>query len=241
MRNNSHHSKSQTHSFIFFTVGIITFIILIGLTAIIGQFTAVPVSANSGVIIPDDAIRIRIIANSDNEADQELKNAVKDDVAAYITKWGVMPSTYDKARKLILANMPELQQFVDSKLREYGADYSGVVELAEVPFPEKEFENTSYPAGNYEALRITLGNGVGVNWWCVLFPPLCLTAATAPDDGRQVETASMKEKTGVVKTTQAGGSAKEAAGSAATEQPEAKFFLWEMLEKLFAFLKSLFS
>ncbi|WP_373232147.1 stage II sporulation protein R [Cohnella sp.] len=240
MRNTSHHSKSHSHSFLFFTIGITSFIILIGLSAIIGQFAPVPVSANTGALIPEDAIRIRIIANSDNDADQTLKYAVRDDVAALIATWGRMPSTHDEARQLIKANLPELQKHVDAKLREYGAAYGGVVELAKVPFPEKMFDGTSYSAGNYEALRITLGQGIGVNWWCVLFPPLCLTAATAPDEEEKQELATLKEKPAMVKT-QADGAVKASDVTSSDNEPDAKFFLWEMLKKFITFLSSLFS
>jgi stage II sporulation protein R len=230
MRNTSHHSKSQSHSFLFFTIGLASFIVLIGLSAIVGQISAVSVSANSGALIPEDAIRIRIIANSDNAADQTLKAEVRDEVAAYIASWGVMPRTHDEARQLIESKLPVLQERVNNKLRRAGVKYSGVVELANVSFPEKEFEGTSYTAGDYEALRITLGQGGGANWWCVLFPPLCLMAATAPDEQPKTE------MTGV-----SGTSAIEKAQTSSDKGPEAKFFLWEMLKKLAAFLISLFS
>lgn len=238
--NNSHYSKSHSHSFLFFTVGMIAFIALIGLSAIISQFSVAPVSANTGTLIPEDAIRIRIVANSDNDDDQKIKNAIRDDIAKLIAAWGRMPSTHDEARNLIKANLPKLQKHVDAKLSEYGVEYGGLVELAKVPFPEKAFDGTTYAAGNYEALRITLGQGVGVNWWCVLFPPLCLTAATAPDEQKQGQTAENGKPT-IVKTQADGAAPKNAASDAEDQEPEAKFFLWEMLKKFFAFLASLFS
>jgi stage II sporulation protein R len=211
---NSHHN----HSFIIFTVCMTGFVFLIGLSAILGQFA----TARPGALIPEDAIRIRIIAHSDNEVDQTLKYEVRDDVAAFIATWGVMPISHDEARNLIEAHLPEIQQHVDAKLREFKAPYNGIVELAKVPFPDKMFNGTSYAAGNYEALRITLGQGDGVNWWCVLFPPLCLTAATASDDKMQ-------------------SVAKVSSETPSDSMPQAKFFLWEMLQKLVSFMKSLFS
>jgi stage II sporulation protein R len=214
---------------------IIGFVFFLGLSALLGHFA----SASTRSLIPEDAIRIRIIANSDNKADQQLKYNVRDDVAAFIESWGVMPSLHDEARNLITSHLEEIQQHVDTKLREYGASYGGVVELSKVPFPEKMFDNTSYAAGDYEALRITLGKGDGVNWWCVLFPPLCLTAATASDDkSTEVEIAATKGKPSIDKVKSTG---KVSQTSSTDNEPKPKFFLWEILRKLFAFLKSLFS
>ncbi|XID91163.1 stage II sporulation protein R [Paenibacillaceae bacterium WGS1546] len=187
------------------------------LSAFTGRFA----SAGSEKTIPEDAIRIRIVANSDKEADQSVKNKVKSAVAAYIESWGAMPGTREEARELIASRMPGIQRLVDEKLDELQAPYEGVAELAEVPFPARTFQGESYAAGDYEALRIQLGQGKGANWWCVLFPPLCLTAATAKADPAE---ASAAEGT-----------------DADAGEPKAKFFLWEMLEKLFSFLGSLFS
>lgn len=238
--NNSHHTKNQSHSFLFFTVGLASFVILIVISAIIGQFTAVPVSANAGALIPEDSIRIRILANSDKAGDQAIKNKVRDEVEAVILSWGVMPATHDEARRLIETNLAKLQNRVNTKLLEQGAKYKGVVELAKVPFPEKEFNGTSYAAGDYEALRITLGQGAGVNWWCVLFPPLCLTAATASDEQPKSELAVAKGKSTSTNTQAA--AADDGVIQLETEsEPETKFFLWELLKKLFAFIASLFS
>ncbi|TFE28952.1 stage II sporulation protein R [Cohnella luojiensis] len=223
---NSHHSLS----FPFLTASKMTFIgfaLFLGLSALIGQFA----SASSAQLIPDDAIRIRIIANSDKQSDQSMKAIVRDDVAAFIKSWGIMPASHDEARELIKARLPQIQQLVNAKLQENKAPYGGVAELAKVPFPEKMFDGSTYAAGNYEALRITLGQGSGANWWCVLFPPLCLTAATAQND----------EKAPATEAKPLSATGKQDKSSSANEEPEAKFFLWEILQKLFAFIGSLFS
>ncbi|RED57972.1 stage II sporulation protein R [Cohnella lupini] len=220
----SHHS----FSFSFHKASKMTFIgfaIFLGLSALIGQFA----SANSAKLIPEDAIRIRIIANSDKEADQSVKYNVRDEVSEIIASWGSMPESHDEARDLIRSRLPEIQKAVDTKLRALGAPYGGTVELARVPFPDKMFDGAEYAAGDYEALRITLGQGTGANWWCVLFPPLCLTAATAKDD-----------KATAIEAKQTSFSKKQADAAPADEQPKAKFFLWEILQKLFAFIGSLF-
>ncbi|MCD9022232.1 stage II sporulation protein R [Cohnella silvisoli] len=227
---HSHHSQS----FFFLIASKMTlagFAIFLGLSALIGQFA----SASSGKLIPDDAIRIRIIANSDNDSDQQLKVKLRDDVAALVESWGAMPASHDEARQLIKAHLPQIQQLVNAKLIEYDASYGGNVELAKVPFPEKIFDGTSYAAGNYEALRITLGQGAGKNWWCVLFPPLCLTAATAKDDDASAS------KVKQISTKKDLAKAKADKNQPANEKPHAKFFLWELIKKIIAFLGSLFS
>ncbi|WP_256759202.1 stage II sporulation protein R [Cohnella sp. WQ 127256] len=211
---------------------VIGFALVLSLSALIGQYA----SASSSKLIPDDAIRIRIIANSDIDEDQTLKYNLRDEVATYIESWGSMPTTHDEAREQIKARLPQIQQLVDSKLNEYGAPYGGVVELAKVPFPEKMFDGSNYAAGDYEALRITLGQGSGANWWCVLFPPLCLTAATAPDDKAPVAEVTKLSSDG---STLSKSQVDKA--SAETEEPKAKFFLWELIQKLVAFISSWFS
>ncbi|WP_239615784.1 stage II sporulation protein R [Cohnella mopanensis] len=221
----SHHSLSS----LFYQASkwiIIGFIFLIGISTLIGRNA----SASTDKLIPEDAIRIRIIANSDGKSDQSLKNNVRDDVAAYIQTWGGMPDTYDEAYRLIQKRLPKIQKRVDALLLEAGVPYGAKVELAKVPFPEKVFDGEKYAAGDYEALRITLGQGSGKNWWCVLFPPLCLTAATAKED---------LTPAGDIKSLSATG--KAANDSSEGAEPKAKFFLWELLQKLFAFIAALFS
>ena len=220
----SHHSCSS-HFLTASKMSFIGFALFIGLSAFIGQFA----SASSSTLIPEDAIRIRIIANSDNETDQSVKYKVRNEVAKVVESWGSMPDSHDQARDLIRSRLTEIQQRVDDKLRDLDAPYGGRVELAKVPFPEKMFDGSKYAAGDYEALRITLGEGVGTNWWCVLFPPLCLTAATAKDD--DATAAEVKPLS---------ASSKESKSSPEGEEPKAKFFLWEILQKLFAFIGSLF-
>ena len=102
-------------------------------------------------------IRLHVLANSDSQADQELKLAVRDRVLEHLDE-------------LAAAG----QQVVD----EAGKDYPVTAQLEECWFPTKKYENFALPAGEYTALRVVIGEGEGQNWWCVAFPPLCLGAAT---------------------------------------------------------------
>lgn len=225
-----YHSPSSKSIIIFIGRAIILgFVLSIGLCAAFGRFASAQVSE----VIPEDAIRIRIIANSDSKFDQAVKQDVRESVSQAVSAWGEMPATHDEAQKFIRRHMKQLQKLVNAKLKEHDADYKGVVELADVPFPEKDFKGTDYPAGDYEALRITLGDGEGANWWCVLFPPMCLTAATAEDSDSdaKVKPASLKSGMASAKLGDEGE----------TDKPKPKFFLVELLQKLFAFIAGLFS
>ena len=120
------------------------------------------------LLIPDNAIRFRIIANSDSNEDQELKLEIKDKVENEIYKIIGDTNNIDIARNKIKNNLNK----VDNILKEYNVEYE--INYGDNFFPQKEYKGVSYEAGNYESLVITLGNGTGHNWWCVLFPPLCL-------------------------------------------------------------------
>jgi len=125
-------------------------------------------------VIPDEAIRLRILANSDDDHDQDIKETVRDKVNKEITTWVETMTDIDEARKRIEHGIPEIETIVADVLddEEKYSDYE--VEYREdVTFPLKVYGDFLYPAGEYEAVLITLGEGQGSNWWCVLFPPLC--------------------------------------------------------------------
>jgi stage II sporulation protein R len=128
---------------------------------------------NASVKIPDESIRLRILANSNTEADQQLKRKIRDEVNAQITTWVGELTDIDEARKIISSQLPAIEAIVKNELEAAGIDKTYSVELGKVAFPTKMYGDFIYPAGNYEALLITLGEGEGKNWWCVLFPPLC--------------------------------------------------------------------
>jgi stage II sporulation protein R len=129
--------------------------------------------------IPEDAIRIRILANSDSPQDQWIKREVQNEVVQEISTWVMDPNGLEEARATIAANIPALASLVEEVLVNNGYTMEYKVELGQVSFPAKQFGNKIYPAGEYEALRIVLGSGEGQNWWCVLFPPLCFVGVKA--------------------------------------------------------------
>ncbi|MFF2447258.1 stage II sporulation protein R [Neobacillus sp. NPDC058068] len=125
------------------------------------------------IVIPGEAIRLRILANSDFEADQAIKRKVRDAVNAQITLWVQDLTSMEKARTVIKAKLPEIQAIAEKVVFDEGADQPVKVEFAKVQFPTKLYGQYLYPAGKYQAILITLGSGEGANWWCVLYPPLC--------------------------------------------------------------------
>ena len=120
------------------------------------------------IIIPNNAIRFRVIANSDSVEDQmkkmEIKSAVENKVYALING----ENNAIEVRNIIEDNMDTIKDIVE----EYNVPYN--INYGNNYFPSKTYKGIMYPAGNYESLVITLGDGVGANFWCVLFPPLCL-------------------------------------------------------------------
>ncbi|MFD1416381.1 stage II sporulation protein R [Oceanobacillus jeddahense] len=144
-------------------------------------------------VIPDEAIRLRILANSDSEKDQELKHKVRDEVNEVITEWVKDIDDIEEARKLIQENLPELEEVIRDTLEKENSDEDFELEYGEnVSFPAKLYGNYLYPAGEYEAILVTIGEGSGANWWCVLFPPLCFLdffngTSVASDEVEEVE------------------------------------------------------
>lgn len=125
-------------------------------------------------VIPDEAIRLRILANSDSEEDQAIKRLVRDRVNEEVTSWVAHMTDIEEARNLIENNIDEVEAVVGEVLEEEGAADSFTVEYGKnILFPAKIYDNFLYPQGEYEAILITIGEGEGSNWWCVLFPPLC--------------------------------------------------------------------
>ncbi|MEH7415900.1 stage II sporulation protein R [Neobacillus drentensis] len=130
-------------------------------------------AAKESIVIPGEAIRLRILANSDFEEDQAIKRKVRDAVNAQITLWVQDLTSMNEARKVINGKLPEIQDIAEKVVREQGSNQSVKVEFGKVQFPTKLYGQYLYPAGEYQAILITLGKGEGANWWCVLYPPLC--------------------------------------------------------------------
>lgn len=135
----------------------------------------------SNNIIPNEAIRFRIIANSDSEYDQQIKLKVKDQMELDLYNLLKKTKGIEEARKVINDNLDNISESVKKVLEKenYNEDYN--INFGLNYFPEKKYRGITYEEGYYESLVITLGKGEGKNWWCVLFPPLCLLEAEETD------------------------------------------------------------
>ena len=123
---------------------------------------------NEDIIIPSDAIRIRIVANSNSVSDLYEKKKLKDDIENDIYNLVGDVNNVNDARLKIKDNLDNINHLVSSKIKDYKINYGMNY------FPKKSYKGVIYNEGEYESLVITLGEGLGDNWWCVLYPPLCL-------------------------------------------------------------------
>jgi len=131
---------------------------------------------NSG--LSQNLLRLHVIANSDTEEDQQLKRDVRDVVLDYMK--GKLKDIEDvEGAKLQVGNdLDKIVSLAEEEIRRQNKDYSVKAMMGNYPFPTKVYGDITLPAGNYEALRVVIGEGEGQNWWCVMFPPLCFVDAT---------------------------------------------------------------
>ncbi|UOQ46389.1 stage II sporulation protein R [Halobacillus salinarum] len=171
-------------------------------------------------VIPDEAIRLRILADSNADEAQQLKREVRDEVNQEITTWVEDLTSIEEARTLIKSRIGEIDHIVGDTMKEQGIEQDYTVEYNKrVDFPTKLYGNYIYPAGEYEAILITIGKGEGDNWWCVLFPPLCFldfsngtSVAKAEEDQPEQEQQADEQE----------------------EEKEVEFFVVKLWDKLFS-------
>lgn len=143
---------------------------------------AMPISGEEGIY--DSVIRLHVLAASDSEEDQALKLLVRDEILKeYSARLG---SAHNLAEADAEVRMlcEEIEAVASEVVRSKGYSYTVKVEYGEEEYPTREYEEYRFPAGRYRSLRVVIGEGEGQNWWCVLFPPLCLDMACedAPQD-----------------------------------------------------------
>lgn len=132
--------------------------------------------------IRDDVVRLHILANSDSDEDQTVKLLVRDALLQSGEKLFSGLVTKEDAARVIEEEKESLQRTADKVLKENGFDYTSYIYLSEEYFATREYENFTMPAGKYLAVRVILGEGSGHNWWCVMYPPLCIPAACEKTD-----------------------------------------------------------
>ncbi len=128
--------------------------------------------------LAEKVIRLHVLANSDSQADQILKLQVRDKILAQTASLLSGQESAAQAAAILQDNLDALAQTAAQEVAARGYHYPVKVCLEETWFPTRQYENVSLPAGNYQALRVLIGEGAGKNWWCVVFPSLCLSAVT---------------------------------------------------------------
>ncbi|MFA7661001.1 MAG: stage II sporulation protein R [Anaerovoracaceae bacterium] len=151
---------------------------------------------SAGVLSNEDFIRFHVVANSNSSEDQRLKLIVRDELLKNINE-GLTAETMatadtgqskvtldiDRSKEFIEENLTELEKKARGILSKQGCDDPVRANLDVAWIPQKTYGDVTFPAGNYNALTVTIGQGQGENWWCVLFPPLCLIGLTPEGDG----------------------------------------------------------
>lgn len=118
-------------------------------------------------------LRFHVLANSDSKVDQELKLKVRDAVGGYMQQELEGISDLEESRKIVLAEMKNIEKTAKKVIQEEGYSYEVTASLANVDFPEKTYGTYTFPEGEYEALQVVIGDGNGQNWWCVMYPNMC--------------------------------------------------------------------
>ena len=124
-------------------------------------------------ILGRELIRLHVVANSDDEADQHIKLRVRDVLVASLQEELAGVTDPEEAKRYLQNNLPKLESIANSVLREAGVEPDAVVTLCREAFGIREYNDFSLPSGIYESLRIVIGEGKGQNWWCVVYPQLC--------------------------------------------------------------------
>ena len=164
--------------------------------------------------IENQVFRFHVLANSDSREDQALKLKVRDRVLEYSEALFQDAQTREDAETLAAAHLQELRQAAQDEVRRQGYDYPVEAEIVNMFFDTREYESVTLPAGWYDALQITIGEAGGHNWWCVMFPPMCLPAA---EESRELSDVLGESQMDVVENG---------------EKYQVKFFAVELFEKV---------
>ena len=154
-----------------FTLVLFSLLLFIGLMPVHGEEE-----------IYESVVRLHVLANSDGEEDQALKLEVRDAVLAYTTPLLAECRERDEAEALLLEHLDGIREVAEARLRERGAENAVEVTLGKEEYPERSYDGICFPSGEYLSLQVKIGEAEGKNWWCCLFPALCLGNAAVSDE-----------------------------------------------------------
>lgn len=128
--------------------------------------------------LQEDLIRLHVVANSDSPEDQNIKLKVRDAVTASLQRDLAKVADVEEAKAYLQENLPKIEEIANASLKMAGFDEKAVVTLCKETFDTRYYDTFTLPAGVYKSLRIIIGEGEGHNWWCVVFPLLCIPATS---------------------------------------------------------------
>ena len=132
--------------------------------------------------VRDSVVRLHVLANSDSTADQTLKLQVRDAVTEAAADWPLEAEDADQALALAKERLPHIEAVARQTVAAAGYDYPVTAQLDDMYFTTRQYDSVTLPAGIYRAVRVTIGEGKGQNWWCVMYPPLCVGSGTDLSD-----------------------------------------------------------
>lgn len=150
---------------------------LLFLAAVIWGLVSLPGLLRDKASLKEDMIRLHVVANSDEAGDQNAKLAVRDAVLALVEEAMNKAPSPREAAAYLTSHLQDIQATAERALEGLGLNQAVQVSLTREPFPTRDYHTFRLPAGVYNTLRVTLGNAEGHNWWCVLFPSLCIPAS----------------------------------------------------------------
>lgn len=131
-------------------------------------------------------LRIHVRANSNSNVDQDIKYTVKDEVVKFITPYVADCVDKGSAIEIMESLLEQIENVADATLLKHGFKYSSNAEIRRENFPTRVYDGVTLESGDYDALILELGSGTGDNWWCVIYPPLCFTAASTDIEYRSI-------------------------------------------------------
>lgn len=138
--------------------------------------------------LSQNLVRLHVVANSDSKADQALKLKVRDAIIDFMKDKLADSKNISETRAIINDNLEKIEQVSSKVIKANNSGYKVKASMGNYSFPTKTYGDIALPAGEYQALKVVIGDGAGANWWCVLFPPLCFidaTHGTIPDSVKQ--------------------------------------------------------
>ena len=157
------------------------------LLLLLGIFSVLPIHGEQEIY--ESVVRLHVLANSDTDEDQALKLLVRDEVLRVTAPLLEGCTSRAQAERILKEHSDVIASAAQAIVNEQGYDYPVSVLLGKEEYPTRSYENCCFPSGTYVSLRVCIGEAEGQNWWCVLFPPLCLSAASADDDDQSNEDA----------------------------------------------------